>query len=469
MDSRRLATGTLLKNRYRVARLVAGGGMAWVYEVEETRADGTRVSWALKELRSDSHTEATLSEARHLFEQEAQILVRLSHPNLPKVAAFFEQDARSYLVMEFIHGTSLARRLEEANAPLLEQQVLDWAIQICDVLGYLHRRPKPIIFRDLKPSNVMVTPGDVVKLIDFGIARTHKAGQERDTISMGSENYAAPEQWGKTQTDARADIYGLGATMYHLLTNVPPIPAFVPAPRVPAQHYNPSLSDRTQGVIDRAMSANRNDRYQTAADMREALLQCLSPRARARAEARSRQRSLAASSSALSTPPAPPAAMARPQPVAVQTKLSPTTPRRLATEPQRVRWCATCGAENRSGARFCKNCGADLGAARYAVLKIIEPSPAHWEYPLRKRLTLVGRRGGTLPVDLDVGYYDPEGYVSRNHARFTRFEQRYHVIDLDSSNGTRVNGERLVPHQARALRPGDRVRMGQITFVFLLC
>jgi serine/threonine-protein kinase len=262
--------GTNLKGRYHVTRLVAGGGMAWVYEVEEHRADGSRVVWAMKELRVDADDTHTLAESRAMFAQEANILVALDHPNLPQVSAFFDEQGRSYLIMEFIHGESLEKRLERANAPLLESQVLDWAVQVCDVLSYLHGQPQPVIFRDLKPSNVMVTLEGRVKLIDFGIARTFKSGKSRDTVTMGSENYAAPEQWGQAQTDARADIYGLGATMYHLLTNVPPLPAFVPTPRVPVAQYNAAVSDATVALIERAMSTDRTGRYPTAAAMRAA-------------------------------------------------------------------------------------------------------------------------------------------------------------------------------------------------------
>ena len=208
-----------------------------------------------------------------------------SHPNLPRVAAYFEEQGRVYLVMEFVQGESLEKRLEQANAPLLEGQVVDWAIQVCEVLAYLHEQPTPIIFRDMKPSNVMVTPQDRIKLIDFGIARTYKVGKRKDTVTMGSENYAAPEQWGKSQTDARADIYGLGATMYHLLTNVPPLPAFVPTPRVPIQQYNPAVTAATVAVVEKAMAENRDKRFASAREMQSALLDCLSRPERRRVEA----------------------------------------------------------------------------------------------------------------------------------------------------------------------------------------
>ena len=329
-STRPLAVGATLKGRYRVTRLVAGGGMAWVYEVEEMRADGGRAVWAMKELRIDPDDAHTAAESRAMFSQEANILVALRHPNLPQVSAFFDEGGRSYLIMEFIHGESLEKRLERANAPLLEGEVLDWAVQICDVLTYLHGQPQPVIFRDLKPSNVMVTLEGRVKLIDFGIARTYKSGQRRDTVTMGSENYAAPEQWGQAQTDPRADIYGLGATMYHLLTNVPPLPAFVPTPRVPVPQYNAAVSEATVAIVERAMSADRTARYPTAAAMRAALLDAVPRRDRRRMEQRSAQ--VADTLSAGGQAPAQIAPSAPVSPASASPAM-PQTPRQLVTPP----------------------------------------------------------------------------------------------------------------------------------------
>lgn len=485
METKPLTPGTTLRGKYRITRLVAGGGMAWVYEVEEVRLDGSRQVWAMKELRADADDTHTLEEGRRLFEQEANILVRLSHPNLPKVAAFFEENGRSYLVMEFIHGESLEKRLEHANAPMLEGQVLDWAVQVCDVLHYLHTRPTPVIFRDMKPSNVMVTPEGRIKLIDFGIARTYKVGQRRDTISMGSENYAAPEQWGKAQTDARADIYGLGATMYHLLTNVPPLPAFVPTPRVPIEQYNPAVTERTVAVVARAMAEDREARYPSAAAMREALMECLPRPERRRIEARSQTVQAAADAPAASAPPRAPATAApvptvpppsvSPPPAPAETSRTPAAARPAVTrpgpsviveKPASERTCPRCRQVNRAAARFCRRCGYTFVPPLPPVLSLVEPVEARWEYPLRDGNVLIGRRGGASPVDLDLDFYDPEGYVSRNHARITMERRRYLVTDLDSANGTYVNDERIPPHQPRPLRQGDRIRLGHIVLRF---
>ena len=442
-----LPVGTLLKGKYRISRLVAGGGMAWIYEVAETSADGRSRTWAMKELRADADDAHSGEEARQLFAGEANILVRLSHPNLPRVSAFFQEKGRSYLVMEFIRGESLQKRLDRANAPILETQALGWAIQICDVLAYLHSQPQPVIFRDMKPSNVMVTPDGQIKLIDFGIARTYKTGKSKDTITMGSENYAAPEQWGQAQTDPRADVYGLGATMYHLLTKVPPLPAFVPSPRVPVRQYNPAISEQTVAVVERALSHDRQNRPQSAAAMRKALWACLPRREQRRLEQRAR-RGKAPSLVTWQTPGSLGTSPAGPE-ISEATKL-----------------CPTCHSASRRSARFCRRCGYAFVPPLPPVLSVVRPEGARWEFPLRSKSVLVGRAGGELPVDLDLGYYDPEGYVSRNHARIWMDRRQYHLSDQNSSNGTFVNGQRLQLGVLHNLRQGDQIRIGQVVLQF---
>jgi serine/threonine protein kinase len=441
-----------------VVRWVAGGGMAWVYEVQERLPGGRIRTWVLKELRADGDA-AAQEEARRLFVQEAHILVDLSHPNLPEVSAFFEEAGGHYLVMEFVRGESLARRLEEARAPLLQNQVLDWAIQICDVLAYLHAQPRPVIFRDLKPSNVMVTPEGLVKLIDFGIARTFKRGQERDTVTMGSENYAAPEQWGKAQTDARADLYALGATMYHLLTNSAPLPAYVPAQRPPLRQHNGAVSGQTALVVAQAMQPDREGRFQSANEMREALWDCL-PRWE-RLQAKARQDSLRRRAAASAISGARTSAVA----TAITPDAAPGKPP-AASQHLSSKACPCCQAANRAKARYCRRCGAFLGMAPIVSLALLEPAQAQQESLLQNTITLIGRRGGARPADLDLTSYDPSGYVSRNHATVTSHRGAYHIVDLESANGTFVNEERLSPRQPRLLRPADRIRVGRVVLEF---
>jgi serine/threonine protein kinase len=437
--SQSLAVGTVLKNKYRIVRLVGGGGMAWVYQVEELPEGSTQI-WALKELRPQSSDRADQANARRLFEQEATILSQLDHPNIPKVIDFFEERGRACLVMDFVQGESLEKRLKAANAPLLERDVLGWAVQLCDALDYLHSQQPPIIFRDMKPSNVMVTHAGRVKLIDFGIARTYKVGKKKDTVAMGSENYAAPEQWGKGQTDARSDIYALGATLYHLLANMAPTPAFLPSEPLPLRDYNPALSEPTLHLIEQAMSRNPDQRFRTAQAMRNALV--------------------SAGGRPIETPA--PRHRREERPAASRPPSKPTPP--APTPPPPPKPCPTCGRDNRQTARYCSGCGHSFVGRRPAVLRVIQPVRAAWEMPVRDRPMLLGRTSQPedhVP-DFDMGFYDPDGYVSRRHAEIHPQGAFYAITDLHSVNGTRVNGRHIAAGKAHLLRNGDRITVGQV-------
>ena len=463
-----LAIGTVLNSQYRIARLVGGGGMAWVYQVEELPA-GSGILWALKELRPQTEDKAERATARRLFEQEARLLRGLDHVNIPKIADFFEENGRACLVMEFIWGESLEKRLDATNAPLLETDVLKWAIQLCDALHYLHSLQPPIIFRDMKPSNVMVTNTGLVKLIDFGIARTYKAGKKRDTVAMGSENYAAPEQWGKGQTDARSDLYALGATMYHLLGNMAPTPAFLPSEPLPLGNYNGAITKQTIHLVDKAMERDRRKRYQSANEMREALVDALPfpyappaalavPAAPAPARPQPRPRPQA-------HPQAQPApATSHPSP---SVPVAPPQPRPIS-RPEKT--CPACRRSNKADARFCVGCGHSFVPLQPAILRVVEPVRAAWEMPVARNPMLLGRASeaeGYLP-DFDMTFYDEGDYVSRRHARITKGRAGYFIADLGSSNGTTVNGHALDPNRAYQLRNGDRIKVGLVVIQFWL-
>ncbi len=191
-------------------------------------------------------------------------------------AISFEEHGKAYLVMEFIEGKTLEKVQNDANGPLNEQLVMGWALQLCDVLNYLHTQPQPIVFRDLKPSNVMVTKNGQVKLIDFGIARIFKSTAARDTTTLGSRGYAPLEQYGRGQSDARSDIYALGATLYDLLTKT--VPTDAPTRRINPplfenpRRLNPAISIETERIILKAMAEEPRDRYQTAAEMAQAIV-----------------------------------------------------------------------------------------------------------------------------------------------------------------------------------------------------
>jgi len=265
-----LAIGAVVQGRYRVLSLLGRGGMGAVYLVEDVRVFGKR--WALKELLDTLLAPADRAQAIQQFQAEAQMLVRLSHPNLPQIADYFSEGSRQYLAMEYVDGETLEAILERTKGFLTEAQVTDWAVQLCDVLAYLHGQTPPVIFRDLKPDNVMLTQAGVIKLIDFGIARVFRPGRAKDTHIMGTPGFAAPEQYGSGQTDARSDIYSLGATLHCLLTQYDPAAQPFVFPFPSCRSLNSGISPQFDAVIGKATQRDASQRYQTAAEMKQALL-----------------------------------------------------------------------------------------------------------------------------------------------------------------------------------------------------
>ncbi len=220
-----LTINTLLKGRYRIMSRVGQGGFGSVYKATDTQ-QGRYV--AVKEINLSKLKPQEIIEATDAFNREVSALSQLQHPNLPVMYDHFTDPDHWYLIMDFIEGNTLERYLEQAAhgsaSPrgIQMQDVLRIGIQLCTVLDYMHKHTPPIIFRDLKPSNVMLAPGQHIYLIDFGIARQFKPGQARDTIAFGSPGYAAPEQYGKAQTTPRSDVYSLGAILHQMLTGVDP-------------------------------------------------------------------------------------------------------------------------------------------------------------------------------------------------------------------------------------------------------
>ncbi len=210
----------LLRQRYRIVRQIGAGGFAAVYQAEDTQLGNRLV--AVKEMSARGLTPEEVRGATESFHGEALLLARLSHPNLPRIYEQFEEAGRWYLVMDFIAGETLEDYLEREGGSLPVKEALQLGLQLTSVLGYLHTRQPPIVFRDLKPSNVMRAPDGQVYLIDFGIARLFKPGQTKDTIAFGSPGYAAPEQYGKAQTTPRSDVFSLGALLHQMLTGIDP-------------------------------------------------------------------------------------------------------------------------------------------------------------------------------------------------------------------------------------------------------
>ncbi len=263
-----LNPGTLLQNRYRILRQVGGGGMGTVYLAEDLRLPGRHC--AVKEMSPALLSPQDRAWAVQAFQQEAHLLASLSHPNLAAVTDFFQEGENWYLVMEFVEGETLARRLERSphhRLPL--QEALPIVRQLCDVLEYLHSRKPPVIFRDLKPSNIMLTPEGRVKLIDFGIARFFKPGQRQDTVNLGTPGYAAPEQYGGLgQSDPRTDIYSLGVLLHQMVTGYDPAAAAVPFPVPPPRSLKPDIPPEVERVILRATQMQPEARYPTIPALR---------------------------------------------------------------------------------------------------------------------------------------------------------------------------------------------------------
>lgn len=260
---------TTLAGRYLILEKIAQGGMGAIYKAQDRRLQDKIV--AVKEMSESAIEPDERGHIMESFRREAELLARLEHPNLVRVTDFFQEGERYYMVMEFINGRTLEKMLEGRTEPFPEKQVLIWADQLCDVLSYLHGQNPKIIYRDIKPANIMIVDGtDTVKLIDFGIARFYKPGKRQDTIQFGTKGYAPPEQYGKAQTDERSDIYALGALLHQLLTLRDPTDEPFHFP--PVRSLNPKVSQRVEAAIAKAVQHDRQKRHQSVEEMRAALL-----------------------------------------------------------------------------------------------------------------------------------------------------------------------------------------------------
>lgn len=259
-----LQIGSLVDGKYKILSKIGQGGMSVVYMAINEKANKT---WAVKEVRKDGIKDFEIVKQGLIVETD--LLKKLSHPNLPSIIDVIEDDETFIIVMDYIEGNTLSKVLEEYGSQP-QEYVIEWAKQLCDVLGYLHTRTPPIIYRDLKPSNIMLKPDGNLMLIDFGTAREFKEKNVADTTCLGTIGYAAPEQFGgQGQTDARTDIYCLGATLYHLVTGLSPCEP--PYEIKPIREINPSLSTGLESIIKKCTQRNPEDRYQSCAELMYAL------------------------------------------------------------------------------------------------------------------------------------------------------------------------------------------------------
>lgn len=358
-----LPIGTVLDGKYRIDKILGEGGMGTVYRVAQDAGPGMPpYHYAVKELLiGPSTSKEDRDVAIDRFNKEVALLRGLKNPHIASLMVPFQERGNYYFVMEFVPGRSLEKILEDAKGPLPEERVIKWMIQVCEALTYIHTRTPPIILRDLKPGNIMVTPDDEVQLIDFGIARRFDPNKRTNTENLGTISYASPEHLGSitspgqrrtaqnpgqlVQTDARSDIYSLGATMYHLLTNYEPDPIQTPPggsilaknPRLRTVQVGNKVVCPVEQVIIKAMQQEPAQRFQSAEAMRVALQQSLPQHAA-------------------------PSTVQIPAISANSTIIVPSNGG-LAAGGGLI--CPKCGFQNRPGAKFCKRDGQPLiqGAA----------------------------------------------------------------------------------------------------------
>ena len=265
-----LAPGTVLQERYKILETRAVGGMAIIYRAQDLRFEQASRLCAVKQMHYVDPDPVQRDVTMQYFEREANILASLSHPAIPSIFDYFSEENRLYLVMEYIDGQDLDQVIEESPEPLPQEEVVDWALQICDVLSYLHNHePHPIVFRDLNPRNVMRDRRGRIVVIDFGIAKVFQRGQ-RGTI-IGTAGYPPPEQY-RGINEPTGDIYALGATMHHLLTKRDPRlePPFT-FHEHPIRSLNPSVSPELDAVVMKSLEYDADKRFATAVEFREAL------------------------------------------------------------------------------------------------------------------------------------------------------------------------------------------------------
>jgi serine/threonine-protein kinase len=286
-----LEPGVLLRERYEIMELVGQGGMGAVYKATDLRLEGRicAVKEILPNLTETSASQEELEQMSEQFRREASVLARLDHPNLPKVSDYFAEGAREYLVMDFVDGRDLQELLADAtrrNEFLSETVVLGWATQLLDALEYMHDQSPPVLHRDIKPSNIKLTPRGTIKLVDFGLVKVLQVDESRTVTVLqgrGTVAYTPLEQYGGDTgyTDARTDLYSLGATLYHLLAGIPPVDAkerfLHPGALASLRQLNPAISPRCERAIFQALSMHPNERPSTALEMRAILLGSAQP------------------------------------------------------------------------------------------------------------------------------------------------------------------------------------------------
>jgi eukaryotic-like serine/threonine-protein kinase len=451
-QAKQLDPGTILYSRYEIVRRIGGGGMGAVYLARDRNlGDQPR---AVKEMIQSNIDESQHEKAINDFKRESMLLASLEHSSIPTIYDYFydEDAARFYLVMKYISGGDFLARLRNAPGGRIDEKtVTDWACQVADVLEYLHRRNPPIIYRDLKPANLMIDGNSGrVMLIDFGIARWVTT-QEKGVTAVGTMGYAPPELFSG-KVEPRSDIYSLGATMFHLLTGSDPqdnpllIFDFNKNPR--PRQLAPSLSNEMESILMRTVGYKPEDRFRSAAELRDTLAAHLE---KLRAGAVTYGAAHGGERTGMKT---------------MQVEMV---------------YCGFCGGRIAYDDVYCAHCGqrqplavasAALRTARAtAKLVVMGTTELDSSFQLHKESSHIGRSDPHSQIfpEGDLSKFDPQTKISRRHARIFRKGDVYLVEDLGSVNGTVLNDSlRLAPHQPRALESGDKLRLGETTLHFLI-
>lgn len=452
-----LDEGTVLNNRYEIVRKIGGGGMGAVYLASDKNLGG--VLRAVKEMVQSYIEEVQQDKAISDFKRESMLLTSLEHTAIPTIYDYFfdDKEARFYLVMKYISGGDLAGRLRAASeGKINEQSVTEWGIQIADVLDYLHNRQPPIVYRDLKPANIMIDGNTGrLMLIDFGIARWINK-EEKGVTAVGTMGYAPPELFSGN-VEPRSDIYSLGSTMFHLLTGADPqsnpllIFDFQKNPR--PRQINSLLSDQMERILMQAVEYSAEKRFASAAEFRKTLEEHLENMKAGR--------------------------------ITYGVKETPAS----QTLSEQLVFCGFCGQKIVASDMFCAFCGAKQPlaqpgvhaspyAAQAAKAKLTLLNTEEFDAPvfsLEKESNIVGRRDPLSNIfpEVDLSKFDPQTKISRRHARIWREGDNFMVEDLGSSNGTVLQpalseNVRLLPHQPHVLTNGDKIKVGDTTMSFIL-
>ena len=394
-----LPPGTILSERYEIVKRLGKGGMGSVYLAKDQRLSNTLR--AVKQMVVEFIDMDQYTKAIDDFRREAEVLASLDHPAIPSIYDYFIQEGYYYLVMKCVAGKDLEQMLEATPGGIIdEKRVTQWGIQLCDVFQYIHSRNPPIIYRDMKPANVMYDEeANRIYIIDFGIAR-FVASSQANVTAIGTVGYAPPELFIGMVTPA-TDIYSLGASLIHLLVgHCPvshPVNGFNFGTNPPPNKINPKLSQSINDILVKSVSSRARDRYASAGEMKQALEKHL---------------------------------YSLDHPVVVTSTLSNTS-----------------GPESLN-----------------AIVNIVHcTSLKTASFPLKKETSLIGRfdvSSGIAP-EIDLANYDTSGKISRRHAKIVWDSGQFYFEDMGSANGSLYNGEKVVAQQRYQLKTGDQICVGE--------